>query len=360
MDWVFTFDVGMSALNVLVGVGLAALVVVTTPRRVAHLSLAAFLLMAAGNAATGLVANFTDSAWIDHNAYFYSVLTLGGISTFYLIFIGAAIPSPLARPFRLPVVRLLLVATYLGVVVSAFAWPDLVGSHDARGPLNDWMRLNTLVLVLALVASLDALRRSAPGSAVRARARTYALAFGIQDAGVLLVYLLRQVGVDPVGLLSVFVVTAWVLVARAMIRDHLFDADLRVKRGLARGTVAAIFLGSFFIAAAVAEQYLQQYGVLVGGVAVGVLLLVMRPLERAAGRIADAAMPRVQDTEEYRTVRKREVYRAAVESALQDGEVSEKERDVLATLAQELGLGAKDALDIERAAQTVVARAPPA
>jgi len=85
--------------------------------------------------------------------------------------------------------------------------------------------------------------------------------------------------------------------------------------------------------------------------AVGLLLLVMRPLEAAAGRIANAAMPHVQDTDEYRTVRKREVYRAAVERALQDGEVSEKERDVLAALAQELGLGPKGALDVERDAR---------
>ena len=62
-------------------------------------------------------------------------------------------------------------------------------------------------------------------------------------------------------------------------------------------------------------------------------------------------MPRVQDTPEYRTVRKRAVYRAAVESAMQDGAVTEKERDVLATLADQLGLGAGEARAIEREAR---------
>jgi hypothetical protein len=61
-------------------------------------------------------------------------------------------------------------------------------------------------------------------------------------------------------------------------------------------------------------------------------------------------MPRVHDTAEYRTVRKREVYRAATESAIRDGVVTEAERDVLATLADELGLTAGEARAIERAA----------
>ncbi|HLE97817.1 MAG TPA: hypothetical protein VI997_10640, partial [Candidatus Thermoplasmatota archaeon] len=102
--------------------------------------------------------------------------------------------------------------------------------------------------------------------------------------------------------------------------------------------------------AVVAEQCLQRHGAVVGGVAVGLLLFAVRPIERAADRLADTAMPRVQDTDEYRTVRKREVYRAAVESALQDGIITEMERDVLATLQHELGIPAPEALRIERAA----------
>lgn len=59
-------------------------------------------------------------------------------------------------------------------------------------------------------------------------------------------------------------------------------------------------------------------------------------------------MPRVQDTDAYRTVRKREVYRAALESAAADGEVTDKERDVLATLQEQLGIAPTDALAMER------------
>jgi len=59
-------------------------------------------------------------------------------------------------------------------------------------------------------------------------------------------------------------------------------------------------------------------------------------------------MPDVQDNEEYRTVRKREVYRAAVEELLADGALTEKDRNVLATLADQLGLLYKDARAMER------------
>ena len=62
-------------------------------------------------------------------------------------------------------------------------------------------------------------------------------------------------------------------------------------------------------------------------------------------------MPRVQDNDEYHTVSKREVYRAAVGSALEDGVVTEKERSVLATLATQLGLMPAAALEVERAAR---------
>jgi hypothetical protein len=73
----------------------------------------------------------------------------------------------------------------------------------------------------------------------------------------------------------------------------------------------------------------------------------LRPLDRLATRVADSAMPAVQESEEYKLVRKQAVYRAAVESVLEDGEVTHKERRVLATLADELGLSAREALDLE-------------
>ena len=361
MDWGLALAVGAPALNVVVGLALVALVLVATPRRLPHLALVAFILAAVGNAIASTLWMILVDPWWRFNAGFYSILTIWCITAAYAVFIGVAIPSPLARPLRSTTARVLLLVGLAVLAIAAFANPALFANSrtpitGSWGPLGHQTAtsVNGILLVWALVGSLDALRRSPRGSAARRRARAYALAFGIQDAGVLLVFVLRQIGSVSIAVgasLFIFVLLGWMLIARAMIRDHLFDADLRIKSGLARGALAAIFLAAFFVAAAVAEQYLQQYGVVIGGVAVGILLFALRPLEHAAQRIANVAMPRVQDTEEYRMVRKGEVYRAALESAIEDGDVTDKERGMLATLQDQLGISANEALRIEREAR---------
>lgn len=140
------------------------------------------------------------------------------------------------------------------------------------------------------------------------------------------------------------------VLAYGVARGYVLDIDLRLKWTIRRGALVGAFLAVFFVAAAVAEQYLSRYGALVGGVAVGLLLFALRPIERAADRFADRAMPRVRDTAEYRTVRKREVYRATIDGALADGDLSDRERDMLARLQDQLGLSGTEAREIEREA----------
>lgn len=107
----------------------------------------------------------------------------------------------------------------------------------------------------------------------------------------------------------------------------------------------------FFVASELAANLLTaRLGAIAGVVAAGLLVFALAPLQRLGDRVAETALPGVRDTAEYRTVRKREVYRAAAESAMADGAMSGKERDVLATLADQLGLSAREALDIEREA----------
>lgn len=113
--------------------------------------------------------------------------------------------------------------------------------------------------------------------------------------------------------------------------------------GLRRGTIASVFIATFLVVAAIAERALQQYGVLAGGLAAGLLLFALRPIERAATQLADRAMPQVQPTPSYLHFKKLEVYRAAVESALEGGAIDKRERDLLDRLREKLGIGAEDA-----------------
>ena len=111
---------------------------------------------------------------------------------------------------------------------------------------------------------------------------------------------------------------------------------------------AITFVALFFVVSELAATlFSERMGTVLGIMAAGALLFALAPLQRVAERVADAAMPRVKETDESRMVRKREVYRAAVESALHDGVVTARERDVLATLAHQLGLSAGDARALE-------------
>lgn len=206
------------------------------------------------------------------------------------------------------------------------------------------------ILGFFLVAVLR-LRRTTRIPAVRAQAGyllTYlaiALSFSVEVRVILLLY-----GNLPWWELSIAYAVAAGILLYGILRMHLFDIDLKLKWTLRRGTLLGAFVAVFVIVSGIVEQWAQRYNVLVGGAAVGLMLLALRPLERAADRLADAAMPRVRDTDEYRTVRRREVYRAAVESAIRDGIVTDSERDVLATLADQLGLTAGEARALEREA----------
>lgn len=281
----------------------------------------------------------------------------------YLAFLGCALATPLARPFGRAPVRALLLGLAGAALVSGL-WQ---GQHFAN-PIgqSSWstMRAGTRTMVVFLIVSalvglvlaLDALRRAAPGSPTRSRMRAYALAFILFDAGQVIFFLavsaegLAGAPEDLVLAAANFVsVAGLALLARALLRQQLFDFDLRLKKGIEKSAIAGAFLVAFLVVAQLVQNYTSTtFGVLGGALAAGLALFALRPIERVAERVADAAMPRVRDTEEYRMVRKREVYRAAVESALEDGQVTERERSVLATLADQLGLGAKEALDIER------------
>ncbi len=109
-----------------------------------------------------------------------------------------------------------------------------------------------------------------------------------------------------------------------------------------------IFIGVFFASAQIAQAFLTtEYGWALGGLVAGLLLLAINPLQRFATRVADVAMPNVHDTEEYRTVRKREVYRAALDEILTDGHITAKERRTLIRLQEQLGQHAAHAQTIE-------------
>ncbi len=69
--------------------------------------------------------------------------------------------------------------------------------------------------------------------------------------------------------------------------------------------------------------------------------------------VASVAMPNTRNTPEYIAFRKLQVYEAALTEALPDGNISERERELLNRLRDSLGVSAFDADAIEIELQSV-------
>jgi hypothetical protein len=232
-----------------------------------------------------------------------------------------------------------------GIVGDPYS-PDVLGP----GPENTAIHwLNAVAFVVTIIAALDAVRRTAQGSLPRRRGVAYLRAFAVFDLGNLAQNFGSQFPdawhVYAVG--SVVITIGTLLIARALLWDQILDIDIKIKWTLKRGTLVGMVLALFLVATAVAEQYLQGYGFVVGGGAIGLLLFALRPIERAIDRLADRAMPKTTGTPEYLAQRKHEIYRAAIEDMAADGAITVKERSALLRLAKNLGLDGNDAMRIE-------------
>jgi len=231
-----------------------------------------------------------------------------------------------------------------------------------------WFPIIGVMSLFGLVASLSAYRRAAIGSPARRKAAFFAAAFGTRDAFTVFITLVFPVWVplppsgtwgDAVYIWGTAVVTiAYVaLLAYGILKTQLFDIDLRIKVGLSRGTVVAVFLAVFVVVAQIAQELLSDtLGLVVGGIAAALLLFAAAPLQRAAHRLADRAMPGVTASPDYLSYRKLHVYRAAVEAAQADGVITHRERTVLDTLRHELSIRDEDAVQIESDVGRVGAR----
>jgi hypothetical protein len=286
---------------------------------------------------------------------------------FYLPALAVTIRSPMLRPFdgRAAVATLATLGT-LGAA-SAFVFPDLfldwtsyptrsASALSVAGPA--WLTVFALLVAnytMGLMAALLAWR-SAHGALSRRRAGFLALAFGIRDIGwgtlfgMLLLGALSSEFVPNPGALGPVSLGIYVcLTAYGIASANLFDIDLRVKWTLERGTVAAVFVAVFFVVSEGVETLLSdQVGSVLGILATGALVFLLAPLQRVAERISNRAMPSVQDTDEYKSFRKLQVYGEALGEAMLDGVVTPIERAVLDRLRIQLDLSEVDAMALER------------
>lgn len=349
------------------GVALALWIYAARPTRAQNrmLALALFseaIAMGAIFAAVPLLASAED-AWAARGVE-YAFQAASGL--LYLAFVGT-LESPLARPFRSSTIRTTLLFSAGGVLL---AWPLLASTILGAGfaaPAHGLPYLreqmptsviidggSTAIFLFGLLVTLDAWRRAPPGTIRRAQARAYGLAFGLRDLGfasrLLLTILIPDLWFTPYGWYSITLtqIGFLALLAYGILKTQLFDIDLKIKWTLKQSTVAAAFVAVFFaVSEGAAAFFSGAIGTYAGIAAAAILVFALAPLQRLAERLSDRAMPAVDATPAYVAYRKMEVYKAAVEEVLADGNVSAKDRRVLERLRAQLGLSAADAQALE-------------
>jgi hypothetical protein len=138
------------------------------------------------------------------------------------------------------------------------------------------------------------------------------------------------------------------LIAYGILRTQLFDIDLRIQWTIKQSTLAAIFVALVYLISEGADRFLsEELGNWAGLLASALVVFFLAPLQRFAERVASAAMPNTHNTPEYAAFRKMQVYDTSVSDALIGG-VSEKERVLLNTLRDTLGISPADAMSLEK------------
>ncbi len=272
----------------------------------------------------------------------------------YLPFVGMTLSSPLVKPLKHPLVSRLILFVGLGIAFSVGFLPE-----DVREQFNvPFYVVICIVLTWGFAAALHTWY-TASSPAERERARAFTLAFGMRDVIWTLTFayftaawygLIGQGLEDLPGRYNTYpvllplsyelaVIFYVPLVAYGVLRVQLFDIDLRIKRALKRGTVAAAFVATFFVISEFAGNYLSsRFGTVLGILGTGALMFFLDPIQRAAERLSNAAMPNTLDTPEYESFRKLQVYDSALRAALEDGHVSARQRRVLDSMIESMGI----------------------
>jgi hypothetical protein len=275
-----------------------------------------------------------------------------GMLVLYPPFLAAALQTPMTRPFSRKPMQMALLAWAVILCFLYFLAPLTVGITLLYASL-------IAVFGYALVASIQAW--TVAKGAARSRALIFVMAFGFRDIcwGILYSMLLLIIwsngsadfskGVPwPFMVYTLGTLVAVPLIAYGILRTQLFDIDLKIRWTIKQSTLAAIFFTVMFLISEGASQFFEaELGGLAGLLAAGVVMFFLAPLQRFSERVASTAMPNTQNTPEYTTFRKMQVYESALAEAQQAAGISVRERALLEHLRESLGISSTDAQAIE-------------
>ncbi|HEX2022267.1 MAG TPA: hypothetical protein VHH36_06105 [Candidatus Thermoplasmatota archaeon] len=266
---------------------------------------------------------------------------------------AASAPSGSRRAGASLVAFAFTLTAVLDAALAAGTWAAFgIGTDLAFYDASPWIVPAFLARILGILPALAAavlLARAATTARGR-RVGSVVLAL-VAATGVLVPFAIAALGLRAPALV---LVGLWrlampAIVSYTLLRHGLFGLDVRLRWTIRRGTVAGAFVGVFLIAVQVAENFLdQELGLVLGGVAAGLLVLFLDPLQRAAGRLAHALLPETRPIERMGEEERRDLYRDQASLAWSDGALDRSERAMLDRLRERLGLGAEEAARIER------------
>lgn len=284
-----------------------------------------------------------------------SVLVTAGMISAYLAFIST-LQTPLVRWLRSRLVLALLIAYPVVMYTLKLTYvEDYAPTPSTLDVITFFGLIGVLVTshLYCLAASIDAWRRAQPSTVQKVRMKAFAVAFGTRDAMLLTVLAVWLVlGFGPESPVSSYVWAWWapigvplsflaylVLLTYGILKTQLFDIDIRIRKGVKATTLTLFFVVTFFVAEQLGQSIIsERAGPYVGFAGAGLLAVAIEPLRRVADRIANKTVPGATESAEYIAQRKTAVYRAALEGAYEDGDITPKERTMLTRLAAELSL----------------------
>lgn len=341
----------LSVASALFAMAVALGVLAVRPGAVMNRLLAAFLgLVALGSGSHGanLVWAGSPGAFALDSVFLGLVFPAVGILYFFVAAHG--VPRPGTAFLRTRTAHWLLIAAIAAVWLGT----------AALGARTPWLTLvwEVFLLLAALVALVSAIiHRRATTGALRRKATTYLIAFGIHDAGFIVgltmhligrarygleaggadrlhPWVLAADGIIQVGMTGLILVLAW-----GLFRSQILDFRFRLRLGISRGAIAAVFIGSFFVVSELTAELLsERLGPVLGIVTTGLLVFGLAPLQRWGERIGNAIVDDSRPVQEMDSGELEQLLRDQYELALEDGLLSVQEMRMLDSMRDRLGI----------------------
>ncbi|HEV8360388.1 MAG TPA: histidine kinase N-terminal 7TM domain-containing protein [Candidatus Thermoplasmatota archaeon] len=258
-------------------------------------------------------------------------------------------PGPRRRSLLLVSLGFALLSLYDGLHYLGPGSPMWTGAeaYPSRAFVLTYIPTAIAVATSLLLARFA---RARPDADATRESRRYLFALGLAP-----LFVLVEAAVSP-GLSGplaqfgggVFRLGLPVLATYALLRHQLFGIDLKIRWTIKQSTVAAAFIGLFFVVSESAQTFFSgSVGPYVGIAAAGMLVFAMAPLQRVADRVATAAMPLGKEPHAMSGDERAAVYRDNARVAWADGAIDKSERAMLDRLRASLGLGVEEAVRIE-------------